>query len=433
LVITLIALVLMVGCFALRGSDWTRPHIALLVPWYGAVALSQLRLTDYQTPWSAKFAALALGGPLVLAAGAAISDGGASRSSFAEVFTRRLDYARLRTIARILFAGAVLGSILKLRIQGGFALFSSEIDATRGSFHIPAPVTVLTDGFFLAAWLTLIGIYATRRSWRTVPRADALLLAGCVLGVGASASRNSILITLAVPFIFAYVIGVLRRPRALTLLAIAAVFLAVTSGLFYIRTSQHSGSAFESSFYSTTVPETPWLLRPLLPIYVSTTAPLETLNRVVHAFPTQFPYQHGWYSVSFLPKQTHLHRANLYAATALLSAPYYFNVATYEGPLFGDAGPPGVLLGSAVLGLAIGLSRRRLAREATLAGAVVWSYVTYTIFFMSYDQLYSIFLTSFTDIITLWLALRLTATRGPDTRPVAATAAVARPLTTAAR
>jgi oligosaccharide repeat unit polymerase len=433
MIITLIALVLLVGCFALRGSDWTRPHIALLVPWYGAVALSQLRLTDYQTPWSAKFAALALGGPLVLAAGAAIADGGASRSSFANVFSARHDYARLRTIARVLFAGAVLGSILKLRIQGGFALFSSDIDATRGSFHIPAPVTVLTDGFFLAAWLTLIGIYETRRRGRAVQRADALLLAVCVLGVGVSASRNSILVTLAVPLIFAYVIGVLRRPRAITVLAMAVVFLGVTSGLFYIRTSQHSGSAFESSFYSTTVPETPWLLRPLLPIYVSTTAPFETLNRVVHAFPSQFPYQHGWYSVSFLPKQTHLHRANLYAATAVLSAPYFFNVATYEGPLYGDGGPPGVLLGSALIGLAIGLSRKRLAREAGLAGAAVWSYVTYTIFFMSYDQLYSIFLTSFTDIITLWLALRLTTTRVSESELGPGTVAVPPPLTAAVR
>lgn len=431
MIVTLIALMLLVGCLALRGSDWTRPHIALLVPWYGAVALSQLRLTDYQTPWSAQFAAIALGGPLVLAAGAAVADGGASRSSFAQVYSVRHDYARLRTIARILFAGAVLGSILKLRIQGGFALFSSEIDATRGSFHIPAPVTVLTDGFFLSAWLTLIGIYATRRRGSRIPRADALLLGVSVLGVGVSASRNSILVTLAVPFIFLYVIGALRRPRAIALLAIAVVFLAVTSGLFYIRTSQHSGSAFESSFYSTTVPETPWLLRPLLPIYVSTTAPFETLNRVVHAFPSQFPYRHGWYSISFLPKQTHLHRANLYAATAVLSAPYFFNVATYEGPLFGDAGPPGVLLGSALIGLAIGLSRRRLARDATLAGAAAWSYVTYTIFFMSYDQLYSIFLTSFTDIITLWLALRLTTSRGGETAPLAAAPAVARPLTAA--
>ena len=235
-----------------------------------------VHLTDYQTPWSAKFAGLALGGPLVLAAGAAIADGGASRSSFADVFSARYDYARLRTIARVLFAGAVLGWILKLEIQGGFALFSSEIDATRGSFHIPAPVTVLTDGFFLSAWLTLIRIYATRRGGRRVPRADALLLAVCVFGVGVSASRNSILVTLAVPVIFAYVIGVLRRPRAITLLAMAAVFLAVTSGLFYIRTSQHSGSAFESSFYSTTVPKPRGFCDPFSPY---TSAPPDRLKR----------------------------------------------------------------------------------------------------------------------------------------------------------
>jgi oligosaccharide repeat unit polymerase len=408
MIVSLIALVLLAGCLLLRGSDWTRPHIALLVPWYSAVALSQLRLTSYQTPWSGTMAVLALGGPLILAGASAVADGGASRTAFTDVFDVRIDPRRLRLIARVLLAGALLGSVVKFKIQGSLALFSSNIDATRGTFHIPAPVTVLTDGFFLSAWLTLIVIYAGRRQQRPIAKADSLLLAVAFVGAIAGASRNTILLTLAVPFIFAYLIGALRRPRAAVVLAVVVAVLAVTSGLFYIRTGQHSGSAFESSFYSTTVPETPFLLRPLLPIYVSMTAPFETLNRVVDAFPVQFPYQHGWYSISMLPQQTHLHHANLYAATAVLSEPYYFNVATYQGPLYGDDGAAGVLLGSALIGLALGLSRKRLARRPDLAGAAVWAYVTYTVFFMSYDQLYSLFLTTFTDIATLWLAIHFT-------------------------
>jgi len=405
-IVSLIALVLLAACLLLRGKDWTRPHIVLLVPWYAAVALSQLRLTSYQTPWSSRLSVLALAGPLILALASAIADGGASRAAFADVIDVRIDQRRLRMVVRGLLVGALVGSIVKFKIQGGLALFSSDIDATRGTFHIPAPVTLLTDGFFLSAWLNLIGIYATRRSGRPVSRADLLLLGISVFGATANASRNTILLTLAVPFIFAYVIGVLRRPSKTVAVALVVTFLAITSGLFYIRTNQHSGSAFESSFYSVTVPQTPLIFRPFLPIYVSTTAPFETLNRVTKAFPLQFPYEHGWYSISLFPKQTHLHRANLYAATAVLSEPYYFNVATYEGPLYGDGGPAGVLLGSALIGLAIGVFRRRMARRPSLAGAAAWAYVTYTIFFMAYDQLYSIFLTTFTDIFILWLALR---------------------------
>jgi oligosaccharide repeat unit polymerase len=412
MIVALIALLLLAACLLLRGTDWTRPHIVLLVPWYGAVALSQLRLTSYQTPWSSSLSVLALAGPLILALASSIADGGGSRAAFAHVIDVRLDHGRLRMVVRGLLLGALVGSIIKFKVQGGLALFSSDIDATRGTFHIPGPVTLLTDGFFLSAWLNLIGMYATRRRGRPVSTADLLLLGISVFGATASASRNTILLTLAVPFIFAYVIGILRRPSLTVAVALVVAFLAISSGLFYIRTNQHSGSAFESSFYSVTVPQTPLLLRPFLPIYVSTTAPFETLNRITKAFPLQFPYEHGWYSISLLPKQTHLHRANLYAATAVLSEPYYFNVATYEGPLYGDGGPAGVLLGSALIGLAIGVLRRRLARRASLAGAAVWAYVTYTIFFMAYDQLYSIFFTTFTDIFTLWLALRfITATK----------------------
>jgi hypothetical protein len=191
LIVSLIALLLLAACLLLRGTDWTRPHIVLLVPWYGAVALSQLRLTSYQTPWSSSLSVLALAGPLILALASAIADGGASRAAFAHVIDVRLDHRRLRMVVRGLLLGALVGSIVKFKVQGGLALFSSDIDATRGTFHIPGPVTLLTDGFFLSAWLNLIGIYTTRRTGRPVSKADVLLLGISVFGATASASRKA--------------------------------------------------------------------------------------------------------------------------------------------------------------------------------------------------------------------------------------------------
>ena len=393
--IAVVALGLMALFAWLGRGDWTRPYVILPVPWYGAVALAQLKLTNYEAAWSAKATLLVLVGPLALALGAFVASGGGGERRHLGAFPDDLSASTLRRAALALLGTGIVGLVWRSQLLGGITILSPEIDATRGRALVPAYVTFLTDGFFLGFWASLAAIAVERARQGRLRVGDLLVAALALAGTATNASRNTVLVAVGVPVIFAYLVGGRRVLPARRVALAALVVLAVFSGLFFLRTAQHRDSPFEAYFYSGVVYDAPVALRPLLPVYVALAAPFETLNRLAEAVPDAYPYGRGAYSlVAVPPALSPLERKHLYNVTGPLSAPYYFNVATYEGSLLADGGVLGVIGGSLVLGLAFGLARRRLFREPSLRAAAVYAYLAYTLAFMVYENLYSFYLLS---------------------------------------
>lgn len=408
--IATIACILLV-CFVVASrGDFSKPWVALPIPWYAGLAIAQIKLLDYRTAWGTRTAFLLLTAPLLLSGASYLVSAGTHRQVHRSVFPIVNPRPILRVVGIVLITGAVLGLLLRARLAGGVTILQGDIDQARVGARIPAPVTFLTDGFYLGMWATMAHI-ATKRSESSRPSIiEVALVMVAAAGVLATASRNTATIAFTVPIIFTYTAGLVERPHLRTILPLAFVGLSILSGLFFLRTQQREQqTGFEPYFYTTVVPKTPVVARPFLPVYVAFATSFETFARVTQVYPASFPYANGRYHLYWVPRQLGLVRkAQFYDATEAVSRPYYFIVATYAGPLYGDFGGGGVLLGSVLIGLGFGFARRWCFRHSSLVGAAVWSYLTYTLIFMLYEDVYRIFLLSLVyDVAVIVVVCRL--------------------------
>jgi hypothetical protein len=421
--IALLAAGLTAGFLAVGRDDLTRPHIALPAIWFGAVAISQLKLLNYETEWSPAITPIVFGGPLLFAAASAVVSHRyvrpATRPDFDSLSLTRLGYCAIS----LLLLGAV-GTYLKATRGDGLPLLAEVIDKARsaGRVHVPAYITILTDCLIVSGWLSALRLAIKRRTKHPGQLLELGMILLALIGVGFNASRNTLLLALFVPLAFAYLTGAFRHltTRAVVaIVALAGVILAVSSGLFFIRTSQHRQSAFESYFYPSVVQATSPPLRPLLPLYVGLATPLETLNRVTKDS-SQTSVNLGIFSIPGIPLglTPFGRRGDFYALTGDLSRPYYFNVATYEGPLYADGGTVLVFFMSLMLGLGFGVLRIVLLRRATVASLALAAYLTYTAAFLFYENALAFYTASVAwDLVVLGLALRYCSVQRQPRRP----------------
>jgi oligosaccharide repeat unit polymerase len=404
--IVAVSVFLFVVFAAFVRTDRMRPWILLGVLWYPAVAISQLHLlTGYEHEWSNRTAALILVGPVLIAVPAAVISRGSSASAHRGTFPSRVSARRLRAGGVVLLGGALVGSVLRAHLLGGITVLSANVDAARAQ-RVPAPVTFLTDGAFIAFWLFLARLYVLRRTARRISLVDAGLAVASLGVVASVASRNTLLLALGVPLLFAHGTGIMPRVKFRYIAAIVAVTAAILSGLFFYRTSQHRTDAFEHFFYYEIVPATPRPLRPLLPAYLSFATGFETLSRVTAAFPSSYPYGGGRYSLSWIPRQLQVvRRDDLNVVTGQLSQPYYFNVSTYEGPLYADAGWLGVVIGSFLMGIGLGFAERWLLARRTAPRAGVRAFLAYTVAFLLYANLFTLYLSPLYDMLVFGIVL----------------------------
>jgi oligosaccharide repeat unit polymerase len=398
--------------FAFAGRrDLSRPGVALPIIWYAGVSISQLKLLHgYETSWSQTTTFLVFAGPLFFAAGSAICSFGIARpKSGLKLDLLRVD--RLQSSALILLGLGVGGLYLKTQATGGIPLLSSNIDSLRsaGGIKIHAWITMLTDCFYLSAWMWMLSAIRSR-GWLRI-RAGIMIVVALV-GVAFGASRNTLLVAVFVPIVFAYISGATRNIRSSTAFGVVAgmvTLLLIVSGLFFVRTGQHEGAVFETYFYREVVPATDSTLRPLLPVYVGLATPLETLNRVVREFSSTAPVSHGTYSAPGIPPEISPFgpRSDFYQVTGELSRPYYFNVATYEGTLFADGGVLLVLTVSFILGLGFSWVRRKLLANPTVMTVGFAAYITYLSVFLVYENVLAFYtLSVITDLVIMMLTLR---------------------------
>jgi oligosaccharide repeat unit polymerase len=415
------SLLLAIGFLYAGRSDLSRPEFLLPAIWYSAVTLAQTHLlAGYQTPWSAHMVLTAFFAPLVFAAGSLVGGGGATRPT-SRMPLAGLSAGRLRAAGAFLLLVGFAGLALKAQRTGGVALFADEIDSLRsaGGIKIPAWLTMMTDCLFLSTWTFLIAGGSRSRGAARVM--DFSLAAVGLAGVAFGASRNTLLITLLVPAIFAYLAGaargISRRGLIWSLVLVTSVTL-VASGLFYVRTGQHKQGSFETAFYSYVVPKTPVVLRPLLPLYIGLTAPLETLNRTtIHSDSAISGVSYFFPGIP--PRITPFGpRGDFYAFTAAASRPYYFNVATFVGAAYLDGAVPMALLIALIMGLAFGVARRFLLRSPTPASLAIVAYLTYLVAFLIYENLFTFYTLSVVfDLIVIWSVLNFGSVRQTSAKP----------------
>lgn len=393
--------------------------MAFGVPWFGFVALAQIRLTDLEGKWSTEFTLVVFGGGLAFVVSALLAAGTARARGAIHLWREDYDVRRLVALSLLLLLAGAAGVAYKAHVLHGIPLLSDNPDVVRarantgGESAIPAWSSALTDGLFLSMWAALAALWTLwgRAGWL---RGGALVLLAAVGLFGASleASRNIALLALAVPAIAVYLMlkPGRRLARAVQVSVGVAVAFAIVVGAFVLRVEQNQGAG--QDYLSAEMDRQPPVLRPLLPLYINGAFPLEAERRLADHVPERESYALGGFSFASLPDAFFPEGkpafgtvvGELMRNTTPGEGGLTWTVASYQGRLYGDLGPAGVILGSILLGLGFGrLYRFGRRREGFLALAVV-AYGAYYAAFMVYDNLLSFTIIAAFDMAVIFLA-----------------------------
>jgi oligosaccharide repeat unit polymerase len=408
------------------------------VVWFACVAMAQLRVTELETRWSASFALLVFGGGLAFVGAAALAGGTAGARGRIGVPAAEYRVRRLVTVAIVLAAGGVVGAIYKAHVLGGVPLLSDNPDVVRGravqgvDVLVPAWSSALTGGFYLGLWCALAALWLLPSGSSRFKVAGLWLFAAAALfGVALDASRNLVLVALAVPLTAAYLLARPRRQAAqlVRVGAVVGVIGLLVGGVFAVRLSQAGSSG--QAYITRELDRHSAVVRPLLPLYINAAFPLEAEERIYRAVPAVQAYGLGANSLTSLPDRAFPKGKAPYTETVgqLMGTnspdQLTWTVATYQGRLFADLGPPGVVLGSLLLGIAFGaLYRWARARSGFLPVAMV-GYLAYYAAFMVYDNLLSFTLIAVYDLGVILLVDRYArAESGGRVAPIVRSASI---------
>jgi hypothetical protein len=400
----------------LGRRDVTRPAVAFGVVWFGFIAVAQLHLTELERDWSAGFTRTAFAGGLVFIVAATLAGGTAPARGSADAGREKLRAGRLVVAALVLVAAGLAGAAYKAHVLEGIPLLSENVDEVRarayanGETVLPAWSSALTGGFYIGMWCALAALWILhgRASWiRLAPL--WLLAAAALLGVALEASRNLVVFAVTVPAIVAYVIGRPSRGRIQFAWAAAAVavLLGGIGGLYVLRLER--GDTAAGTYLEQQQERQPRAVRPLLPLYVNGVFPLVAASRAYEAVPGQYSYERGAASLSSLPDRAFPEGKSEFGSDVAqlmrpnVPASITWSVPGYQGRLIVDLGWRGVLLGSALLGLAFG-SLHRWARVRTgLLPVAVIAFTAYHSAFLVYDTLLSFSLIAAYDLAVIAL------------------------------
>jgi oligosaccharide repeat unit polymerase len=413
----------------LGRRDVTRPAVAFGTVWFGLIAVAQLRLTQIETAWSTGFTLLAFAGGLLFMAAAVVAGGTDAARGRIALARESYQPKRLVTAALVLFVGALAGTAYKADVLGGVPLLSGRADELRarayqgGEAALPTWSTALTDGFFLALWCCLAALWVLRgRTSRRKQAALALLAVAALVGVGLFASRNTVMLALAVPLVAAYLVA---RPGSRMAgvqgFAVATgIVVLVVGGLYAARLSQANPG--RDTFLERESARQPITVRPVLPLYVNGVYPFEAASRVYRAVPEPNPYTLGAASLTSLPDAAFPDGGKPQIGSTMgrlmeskVTEGFGWTVGTYQARLLFDAGWAGVLLGSLLLGLGFGaLYRWARPRSGFLPAALV-GFLAYYAAFMAYDNQLSFSLIAVYDLAIVALVGALSRRALPAT------------------
>jgi oligosaccharide repeat unit polymerase len=360
------------------------PLFSLPALWLLGIGLSQVHVFSFQRNWSAFTWLLVLLAPAAFVVGGALGRAVAGhwvrgpRQSAAELGPGRTH--RLRIVLVACLAVGYLELAHQFAGAGGIPLFAQNIDAARAA-QPNGPTVVLTDLLIVATVLALI---TPRRLLSRAALPELGVAAVAAFGFLLAGGRGTIAIGLATAAIGRMLLWKPARWRVLLPGLVLALGALVT--VFFIRSGQHRGQPFEHELFTSALPSTPLLLRPLLAFHVGLTTNFYALDQLTDQFPTAYGWGHGAYSLSAFDAVvpgTH----SLQDVSAAVSPP--FITSTAAGPYFADAGLVGVVVGMALFGAVTVAAYTWARRSGTLVACMIGAYLTYIGLFGVYTNLFT--------------------------------------------
>jgi oligosaccharide repeat unit polymerase len=367
--------------FRRLNSSVLSPLLLFPLVWAGMALLAQIHLLRIQGSWSTVMVAVVVAVPLTFIAGGLIGEGIAQLSTRVSAKRRETKISE-RTFRRVLL---VLVGIGLLAVAYQFAragkppLLSGSIDNAR--FSEGGPTILLTD------LLTVAVIAAMTRARNPFSRESRfeLLLSAIALGAFAlQAGRGNVVLPVVVVILARWLYWGRPSPYLLTAGAVVA-FLAICFG-FYLRTYQHPTTPFEAELFSEVLPQLPFFVKPLIPLYLALTTNFVALEGIVHHFPTTAPFGHGAYDAVALDRFVSVSK-NVSDVSGELTPPWV--TSTVAGSFWADGGFWVVVPGVALTGAFTSGAYAAAARTHSFRWSLVAAYLLFVALFGLYTNLWT--------------------------------------------
>jgi oligosaccharide repeat unit polymerase len=365
------------------------PLLVFPLVWALTALLAQFHLLSIQSSWSTVMVAVVVAVPLAFLAGGLIGEGIAQMAT-AFSSARSDIHMPERTFRRMLIAIVAIGLLEiahQFALAGSVPLLSGSIDTAR--FSEGGPTILLTD------LLTVAVIVAMTRARNPFSRESRFELIACAIALGAfglQGGRGNVVLPIVVVIIARWLYWGRPSPYLLTGGALVA-FLAICFG-FYLRTYQHPTTPFEAELFGEILPPLPFILKPLIPLYLALTTNFVALQGIVEHFPTVSPFGHGAYDAVAIDRFVSVSKS-VSGVSEALTPPWV--TSTVAGPFWADGGFAVLIPGVAVTGVLTAGAYAAAIRTRSFR----WSLVSAYLLFIAVFGLYTNFWTQHID----WLVV----------------------------
>jgi hypothetical protein len=357
------------------------PLLVFPLAWALTALLAQIHLLDAQGPWSTVMVAIVVAVPLAFVAGGLIGQGvalatTALASSRSET---RISEPTFRLILIAIVAIGLLEVAHQIARAGTIPLLSGSIDEAR--FSQGGPTILLVN------LLTVAAIVALTKPQNLLARESRFELATAAVALGAfglQGGRGSVVLPVIVAIVARWLFW--GRPSTYMLTAGGLVaFLAICFG-FYLRTYQHPTTPFEAELFGEILPPLPFLVKPLIPVYLALTTNFLALQGVVDHFPTVAPFGHGAYDAVAL--DSFISASKNVSDVAAESTPPWVTT-TVAGSFWADGGFAVLVPGVAITGALAAGAFAAAARTLSFRWCLVAAYLLYVALFGLYTNLWT--------------------------------------------
>ncbi len=357
------------------------PLLLFPIVWALTALLAQIHLLGIQGSWSTVMVAVVVSVPLAFVAGGLIGEGIAAiatTSSPARSETHISDRT-FRRILLVLLGIGLLAVAYQFALVGRPPLLSSSIDDAR--FSGGGPTILLTD------LLTVAVIVAMTRARNPFSRESRFELAVSVVALGAfalQAGRGNVVLPIVVVIVARWLYWGRPSPYLLTAGGLIA-FLAICAG-FYLRTYQHPTTPFEAELFGEVLPPLPFIVKPLVPLYLALTTNFVALEGIVHHIPTAAPFGHGVYDAVAFDRLFSGAR-HIGDLSGELTPPWV--TSTVAGSFWADGGFPLLIPGVAATGALAAGAFAAAARTRSFRWCLVSAYLTFVALFGLYTNFWT--------------------------------------------
>lgn len=356
------------------------PLVLFPILWVAAALLSQLHLLNAQSPWSGTLTAVVIVVPIAFVLGGIVGTVlGAKLDLDPGRLFRRPGEKALRAIL-VVFVLVGLAELCHQFIKiGGIPLIAPDGNEIR--FDQGGPSIILIN------LLTVAGLVAFVRAPSFFSRESFFELAivtASMAGFVLQAGRGSIALMVVVGVIARWFYR--GRPKIWLVYGAGALAFAVLTFGFYLRTRHMPYAPFEAELFGQMLPDVPFILKPLIPVYIAVTTNFYALQQVVATFPDVAPFGGGAYNLIgfdlFVPGTK-----DISDVSSLISPPWI--TSTVAGSLWADGGFPAVVVGLVAAGVVSVGTFVIAIRTRTLGWCLAAAYLLYVTVFGLYTNLWT--------------------------------------------